>query len=767
MESSTLSAISPPAARDVGHAGGIPEPDARRRLEQARAAFAEVVKDDVIAAQLGDILLRPDQVETVRRVRNHLRRDGGCVLADDVGSGKTYVALAAARDWTHPLVIAPASLRTTWSQAVRRSNVRVQFASHESLSRARLPDRPFDGIIVDESHRFRITSRRHEVLARLASSVPLLMLSATPIQNHARELAAQLALIVGAVAFRIEPDALARWVVRSSTPSSIALPHVAPPRWIALDADDGAVLHAILALPPPPRPVDAGDGGVLLQLSLVRAWSSSRATLAATLRRRRRTLAAIEQCQAEGRIPTNRELRSWSAGEDVQLGFPTLLAAGAIDPERADVLAAAIERERSALDTLMRTLERGEDPDLARVAAIRALRTAHADTSILAFSEWASTVRAYWSALRTDARVGLLTANEARIASGRLPRDALLARFSPRAQGAPDPPPRERVTLLLATDLLSEGVNLQDASVVVHLDLPWNPARLAQRLGRIRRPGGAREVTSYLVSPPAHASALLHVEARLREKLHRAERTIGRSFAVLPMLASPPDDGRTQTSHDSPRAPSLSSAELRGEIVRRLASWRRADVDAPRARDGRVAIGAAVAETSGWVALLDDGRLLALNDAGDETPRPSERSDHIVRALASASGSPRCAPATERDEALRAVSEWLVLDWARRSCGLALADSPLRRRLLRALDGAVRDAPRHRRAATLDRAARVRDALTLPLPLGLERALDELVSHGTSRSDWIDDAATLVARAGGSERGSPGRAEVRAVILFG
>ena len=40
--------------------------------------------------------------------------------------------------------------------------------------------------------------------------------------------------------------------------------------------------------------------------------------------------------------------------------------------------------------------------------------------------------------------------------------------------------------VLIATDLLSEGLNLQDAARVVHYDLPWSPARLAQRVGRMR-----------------------------------------------------------------------------------------------------------------------------------------------------------------------------------------------------------------------------------------------------------------------------------------
>ena len=759
---------------EVGHAsGGACAEDARRRLDRARALFADAAARDDPAASLGSVVLRPDQLETVRRVSHHLRRDGGCLLADDVGTGKTYVALAVARDWKRPLVVVPASLRTTWLQAAWRADVEVRLVSHESLSRGHAPAGPFDGIIVDESHRFRATSRRYDELARLAAHSPLLMLSATPVQNHERELAAQLALFFGETAFGLDGDALARWVVRSSAAVELPMPVVAAPRWIALDGDDAAVLRAILALPPPPRAADAGDGGALVQLSLVRAWASSRAALVDAIRRRRRTLAAIEQCHGEGRLPTRGELRSWQGGDGVQLGFPTLLASTTVSGKHMAAMAASIGAERDALDLLVRMIERGGDPDLARVKALRALRAAHAGESIVAFSESASTVRAYWSALRSDAGVGMLTASEGRIASGRIARDALLALFAPRAQGASTPPAHERVTLLLATDLLSEGVNLQDASVVVHLDLPWNPARLAQRLGRIRRPGGAHEVASHLMSPPANAALLLRVESRLRAKLRRAERSIGRSLPVLPVLGAARDDAFTVSTGASSRAgsPGLSAAELRGEIARRLATWRCTDTRARRAHDPRKqpVVAAAHAGSAGWIALLDDGRVVALVHADGGVSQPDEAPECVLSALERASGAPRCAPLTERDAALAELDGWLALDWTHRSCGLAAADSPLRRRALRALGEALQRSPRHRRAETLDRATRVRQALALPLPLGLERALEAIMDKKASRSDWIDEAATLLSHARrGSDEARTGRpAALRAMIVFG
>ena len=738
----------------------------QRRLDQARALLAASIVADAPSPTLGAIVLTPDQCETVCRVRAQLRRDGGCLLADDVGTGKTYVALAAARDWAQPLIVVPASLRSTWAQAARRAHVHCTLATHEALSRGRALDGDFDGIVVDESHRFRPTSRRHAALADLAARAPLLMLSATPMQNRARELAAQLALFLGEIAYELEPAQLTRWVVRSAASPRLALPRVRPPRWLPVGADDADVLRAILALPPPPRAADAGDGGVLLQLSLVRAWASSRAALTAAVQRRQRTLAAIDQCHHEGRLPTRRELRSWTAGGDVQLGFPTLLASSGVDGERRAALAEAIERERAALAALSQTISDAADPDAMRVEAVRGVRRAHAGESILAFSEWRSTVQAYWRALRREPGIGMLCAAEARIASGRLPREELLARFAPRAQGVRAPVSHERVTLLLATDLLAEGVNLQDASVVVHLDLPWNPARLAQRLGRIRRPGGADVVASYLMSPPGRTALLLQAESRLRAKLARAERTIGRSIGVLPVLCA--DDSREEVREAT--STSLSAAESRSEIARRLACWR----SAAEPPTGRSAEGAGVAaglraDSSGWIALLGDGRLVATHAGSEPAGSPSESPEVILRVLELASGAARRPRDAERDEALRALEAWMARDWTHRSSGLDVTDTPMRRRVRRALEEAVRTAPRHRRAEILRAAATVRAALTRPLPLGVERALSALADERSLLSPWLAMAAVVVTRApvgsiAPSERSPP---DWRALILLG
>ena len=728
------------------------------RLRAARARIAEVASVAAAPAGLGAVRLRDDQRLTVSRVSRAIDRDGGCLLADDVGRGKTYVALAVARRWRSPLVVIPASLRATWMDAMRRAGVSCDVVTHEALSRDLPPPTAPDGIIVDESHRFRSPdAKRYQVLARLAAHAPVLLLSATPLQNGPRDLAAQLALFLGSSAFRRPPTALATHVVRGGGLRDGALPAVSPPRWVRPAGDDGAVLRAIVSLPEPAAPIDAGDVGVLRTIGLVRAWASSRAALLATLRKRRRAATAIEQCAASGLAPERRDLRAWQqVGDDIQLPFAPLLVQRPSDRDLT-VVSRALATERAALEVLERALADSADPDVARVARLRSLRDEHAGERILAFSEFASTVRAYFAAMRGDAEVGLLTAAGARIASGSLPRDALLASFAPRAQGAAMPSGRERVTLLLSTDLLSEGVNLQDASVVVHLDLPWNPARLAQRVGRVRRPGGAAVVHSYLLAPPARTELLLRVEARLRDKLQRAERTIGRAVHVLPALAGPPSRHALDANATSP------SAESRGGLAERIARWRRPS----RPRCSRSAPLVAAADGGcGWLAALDDGRLLACvgSDPTDD--------DHalLTRALRWAERAGRPCADDEAAPALAAARRWLVHQQTLRDCGVTLDRTPLDDALDRRIARAVRRAPRHARPTMLDLATQLRAALTGHRSLGAERELTAALDAEPVRAEedraWFERVLAIAKRSG-YRGGSSAAPRLVALIVFG
>ena len=110
--------------------------------------------------------------------------------------------------------------------------------------------------------------------------------------------------------------------------------------------------------------------------------------------------------------------------------------------------------------------------------------------------------------------------------------------FAPRSSDAP-PSQEDRFDILLTTDVLSEGVNLQDCRNLINFDLPWNPMRLVQRHGRIDRIGSVHtENFLYCLFPDARLNDLLALEGRIRTKLAQATASIGIEAEVLPGSAT-------------------------------------------------------------------------------------------------------------------------------------------------------------------------------------------------------------------------------------
>ncbi len=73
-------------------------------------------------------------------------------------------------------------------------------------------------------------------------------------------------------------------------------------------------------------------------------------------------------------------------------------------------------------------------------------------------------------------------------------RARLVAQFAPRANYKPELVGSDKeIDLLISTDVLSEGQNLQDCGILINYDLHWNPTRMVQRAGRIDRIGTSFE----------------------------------------------------------------------------------------------------------------------------------------------------------------------------------------------------------------------------------------------------------------------------------
>ena len=117
-------------------------------------------------------------------------------------------------------------------------------------------------------------------------------------------------------------------------------------------------------------------------------------------------------------------------------------------------------------------------------------------------------------------RLVLVTGDTARSRwGGRLSRAEALGRFSPGSQ-AVSVRPSQRFDVMIATDVIGEGVNLQDATRLIHYDLPWNPTVISQRSGRIDRLTATnRRVEVLFFRVPGCLEEHLRMEQTLQRKL--------------------------------------------------------------------------------------------------------------------------------------------------------------------------------------------------------------------------------------------------------
>ncbi|MDQ6887432.1 MAG: DEAD/DEAH box helicase [Gemmatimonadota bacterium] len=696
------------------------------RPSTLRAVIARVLKDDDRAPELlREIRLQPHQRDAIARLRGALAREGGALLADEVGLGKTFVAAALMAEARSAAVLAPAALRSMWSDALERAGITAPVTSYESLSRGRLPP-PAELVVLDEAHHARTpATRRYRAIAELASHSRVLLLSATPIHNSPRDLAALLALFLGARAWTLDDAGLAHHVIRrerGDVSGWTSIPTTQELRWLPV-GNDAPLLEELLALPSPLPPSDGGVAGALLVWSLVRQWASSHGALAAALRRRLARALSLGAALEAGRHPSRLELTAWSHADDaLQLAFPELVSS----PTRAsrELLETVRNQEKALRSILPRVTADAPRMDGLRARSLRDVRERHPGEKIVAFTHSSDTLSAIYGQMRSDPGVAALDGDGALVAGGTLTRRDAIRRFAPIGSGACPAPRAESIDLLLATDLLSEGVNLQDASVVVHLDLPWTPARLEQRVGRARRMGSEHpRVAVYALAPPASVELLLGVERRLREKLAAASRVVGSLGSILPPAI------------DRGTLPGEGEAQKRERLRRVIGAWRSSEGEDRPSRVGMLVAGVRSAR-SGFLALVigRDGAVLigALDEAVGDS------SQMLLDVIEVADGAEVEIPATAIDRALNRLRAWAAQrDGAVASGRSHSIAAPGRREAIRRLARIASHAPFHRRAGIAAMVQQGRRIATAPFGIGAERVLDELATTRIPDEAWL------------------------------
>jgi SNF2 family DNA or RNA helicase len=471
------------------------------------------------------------QVRTAKTVLRRFR--GRALLCDEVGLGKTIEAgLVLSELYLRGLarsviVLVPPSLIEQWQGELRRK-FSLDFITHDDVRfrglgtdawsqfdrvivsthtakrephRSAILSRRWDLVIIDEAHHFR---SRTTQLWRFASELEkqyMLLLTATPVQNNLDELFNLVTLLEPGL-LRTSRQFQKRFVDRRDklTPKNV---------------DE---LHELLS------EVMIRNRRSTVGLQFTRRWAT---TLSVPLSPEeahlyRKVTALVKQHLrgTSGTSPgTKQAAPPTKRGAISRIGLLALqMALGSSSQAAAGTLAKLAENHRldaATREQLVRLAETAQQqPPGAKVERLIKLLEGFPDKMVI-FTQFRATQAMLAEQLAAQGH------NLAVFHGGlsRLEKEAAVRDFFGRAR------------LLLCTEAGSEGRNLQFAHAVCNFDLPWNPMKIEQRIGRLSRIGQSHDVLVYnLVAAGTVEDAVLHL---LDAKLSMFELVIGEIDMIL------------------------------------------------------------------------------------------------------------------------------------------------------------------------------------------------------------------------------------------
>ena len=150
------------------------------------------------------------------------------------------------------------------------------------------------------------------------------------------------------------------------------------------------------------------------------------------------------------------------------------------------------------------------------------LNKTHGTEKVLVFTQYSDTANYIYRQLRKRG-----FSHIDRATGGSKNPTAIVERFSPLSNRA-NVPAEYELRILVATDVLSEGQNLQDAHVIVNYDLPWAIIRLIQRAGRVDRIGQeAEEIFCYSFFPAEGVEKIIRLRSRLNARINENANIVG------------------------------------------------------------------------------------------------------------------------------------------------------------------------------------------------------------------------------------------------
>ena len=151
------------------------------------------------------------------------------------------------------------------------------------------------------------------------------------------------------------------------------------------------------------------------------------------------------------------------------------------------------------------------------------LESTHKNEKVIVFTQYSDTARYIYNQLRKRGieAIGIVTGSTENPTT-------VVEKFSPVSNEKGNMPQEEQYRILIATDVLSEGQNLQDSHVIVNFDLPWAIIRLIQRAGRVDRIGqSADKIYCYSFFPADGVEAIINLRGRLNARINENANIVG------------------------------------------------------------------------------------------------------------------------------------------------------------------------------------------------------------------------------------------------
>ncbi len=562
------------ATDDTGTSRTVPPDDQFLLVESARIRLA-YAWDPHFAVSLSGIEPLPHQLEAVyERMLPQARLR--FLLADDPGSGKTIMAglllkelkLRGAIERT--LILAPAPLAIQWQDELRSKFDEVFERVDSHLARDQLGGSPWarfpqcvasmdfakqdhiapdllrerwDLVIIDEAHKVAMPdlkkpTGRFKLVRQLAERTErLLFLTATPHQGNPAQFQHLMALLDQHV-FRNE-EAVRRLLAEETSPwllrrmkedlrdfqgRKLFVERHAYSEEFSLNEHEWRLYRDVTSYINRYLPKQVGRrkaSAALARMVLQRRLASSLRAIRISLENRRQRLREVVEdldgMSEEERLQHLRKLAALPFGTDAETETDDeedetfdLAVYNAIAVERHDQLCAEVEALDGLVDQAVATEKRGEESKLdALFACLDRAELAELRESggkLLIFTEHRATL----DYLREHLQAAGYSCC---VIHGGMPAVA-------RKQAERDFQLRKQICI--GTEAAGEGINLQFCHLMINYDMPWNPNRLEQRMGRIHRFGQQREVHVFnfvAVSGPEGPGDQPVIEGRILQTL--------------------------------------------------------------------------------------------------------------------------------------------------------------------------------------------------------------------------------------------------------